>query len=463
MSKSLITEPLGLYGWSSLEPVILAALASESPMLLIGKHGSAKSFILERLAESLKMEFRCYNASLINYDDLVGIPIPVNNNTSLSYISNPTSIWDAEVVFIDELNRTKPELQNKLFPIIYDKRVQGINLNKLKFRWAAMNPPSNDEDDDSFSYIGAMPLDPALADRFPFIIEVPTWEDLNDEDKKRMLDDSHLGKHDFPVDIHELINKTKGEYKTLLDTERESISKYIITLMELLKNSFGYFSARRATMLEDSLFYLYAASKVIDEHFDVETMFHSVAYLHIQNTLPNIANEKIDRTLLMNICQQALKLSKLDDSIEKSILLTSDPIERLKMLIKSKSMVNIDVANDTITVSLSEIKNEKQRRAMALFVYMAFRDNRKVHAAVMETLANEIRPIFEVKDHSSMETLPDKKCADTVVAVLNDVKEGVFKKYFNNYLCSFLPNKYRNEDEVRSAATFFTKTWEELK
>ena len=45
MNKSLITEPLGLFGWSHLEPIILAALASESPMLLIGKHGSAKSFL----------------------------------------------------------------------------------------------------------------------------------------------------------------------------------------------------------------------------------------------------------------------------------------------------------------------------------------------------------------------------------------------------------------------------------
>ncbi len=464
MNKSLITEPLGLYGWSSLQPVILAALASESPMLLIGKHGCAKSFILERLAESLKMEFRCYNASLINYDYLVGIPVPVNNNTSLSYISNPTSIWDAEVVFIDELNRTKPELQNKLFPIIYDKRVQGINLNKLKFRWAAMNPPSNDDDDEnSFSYIGAMPLDPALADRFPFVIEVPTWEDLNDEDKKRMLDDNHLGKHDFPVDIRKLIDKTKERYQALLQTERKSISRYVITLMELLKNSFGYFSARRATMLEDSLLYLYAASEVIDEYFGTDAAFCNVAYLHIQNTLPNIANEKIDRTLLMNICQQALRLSKMDDSIDKNILLIHDPIERLKTLIKNKSGVKDDVVNDAITVSLSEIKNDKQRRAMALFVYMAFRDKGKIYAAVMETLANEIRAIFEIKEHSSLEYLTDKKCADEVVAVMHEFKGNeVFIKYLSNYLCSFLPNKYQDPNEVRASAHFFTETWEEL-
>ena len=464
MNKSLITEPLGLFGWSRLEPVILAALASESPMLLIGKHGSAKSFILERLAEALNMEYRCYNASLINYDDLVGIPIPINNNTSLSYISNPNSIWDSEVVFIDEINRTKPELQNKLFPIIYDKRVQGINLKKLKYRWAAMNPPSKDEDDeDELSYIGAMPLDPALADRFPFIVEVPTWDDLNDADKRNMLFDSHLGKHDFPVDIHELIKKTKDYYQVILETSEESISKYILTLMELLKNSFGYFSTRRATMLQDSLLYLYAASKTLNEYCNLETSFHDVAYLHIQNTIPNSVNTVVDKCLLINICQRALKLAALDDSIEKDILLISDPVERLKVMIKNKQIIGADVLNDAITASLSEISNPKIRRAMALFIYLSFRTNRHIYAAVMETLANEIRPILETKDHKSMEVLRKKKCADEVVSLIHSVSfDKKYRKYLNNYLCSYLPDKYSDADEPRALFTFFIKTWEEL-
>ena len=460
MNNSKITEPLGLFGWSHLEPVILAALASESPMLLIGKHGSAKSFILERLAESLNLEFRCYNASLINYDDLVGIPVPINNNTSLSYISNPNSIWDAEVVFIDELNRTKPELQNKLFPIIYDKRVQGTNLTKLKYRWAAMNPPSKDEDDeDSLSYLGAMPLDPALADRFPFIIEVPTWDDLNDKDKKNMLLDNHLGRHEFPVDIHELINKTKEAYNLLLEKSEETVSKYILTLMELLKNSFGYISARRATMLEDTLLYLLAAAQVLTG----EDSLSKVAYLHIQNTLPNLANEAIDKTLLINICQQALKLAKLGDSVEKDILLIGDPIERLKMLIKSKSTVDTNIVNDVITSSISEIGDSKIRRAMALFTYLSFRSNRNIHAAVMETLANEIRPVLEVKNHRSLEVLSKKKCADAVVALMNNVSHSSsYYSYLNNYLYSFLPKDYINEQEPEKIFTFFIKTWEEL-
>ena len=81
--RQQLSKPLGLEGWEALDPIILAALASEEPLLLIGKHGTAKSFLLERLARALDLEFRFYNASLVNYDDLVGFPIPDKTNSSL--------------------------------------------------------------------------------------------------------------------------------------------------------------------------------------------------------------------------------------------------------------------------------------------------------------------------------------------------------------------------------------------
>ena len=176
---SLLTRPLGLLGWESLEPVLLAALTTRDPLLLNGRHGTGKSFLLERLAQALGLVYRFYNASLINYDDLVGIPVPDETQSSLRYITTPTAIWDAEVVFVDELNRTRPDLQNKLFPIIHERRVQGVELEKLRYRWAAMNPATNGEHDEQEAYLGTEPLDPALADRFGFLIEVPDWSDLS--------------------------------------------------------------------------------------------------------------------------------------------------------------------------------------------------------------------------------------------------------------------------------------------
>jgi MoxR-like ATPase len=198
---SLFTQPLGLEGWAAYEPVLIAALASGEPLLLIGAHGSAKSFLLERLAQSLGLEYRFYNASLINYDDLVGFPIPDEERKSLRYISTPSAIWDAQVVFFDEINRTRPELQNKLFPIIHERRVQGIKLDRLIYRWSAMNPPPSVDgmDDTQDIYLGAEPLDPALADRFAFLIEVPTWQHLTDVQKRAVFRDQFRGEHDFPV------------------------------------------------------------------------------------------------------------------------------------------------------------------------------------------------------------------------------------------------------------------------
>ena len=209
---SLLTQPLGLEGWIPYEAVLLAALASEVPLLLIGPHGSAKSFLLEKLAQTLGLEYRFYNASLINYDDLVlGIPIPSDDRKSLQYISTPSAIWDAEVVFFDEINRTRPELQNKLFPIIHERRVQGISLEKLRYRWSAMNPPpSIDGDDESIDvYFGTEPLDPALADRFAFLIEVPGWQNLSEEEKRRIFRDQFTGAHDFPLPLPEVVSLAK--------------------------------------------------------------------------------------------------------------------------------------------------------------------------------------------------------------------------------------------------------------
>ena len=100
---------------------------------------------------------------------------------------------------------------------------------------------------------------------------------------------------------------------------------------------------------------------------------------------------------------------------------------------------------------------------MALFIYLSFRTNRNIHAAVMETLANEIRPVLETKSHTSMEVLSKKKCADAVVSLMYSVpSDKKYRKYLNNYLCSYLPDQYLTEDEPKSLFAFFVNTWEEL-
>jgi MoxR-like ATPase len=171
---SLLSQ-LGIVGMEAVEPAILAALINADPLLLIGPHGVGKSYLLNRLAAALGLSHRHYNASLLSFDDLVGYPLP-NAAGALDYIQTPASIWGAQAVFLDEISRCRPEVQNKLFSIVHERRVQGLPLPDLEHRWSAMNPPASG--DDSTIYSGSEPLDAALADRFSFVIEIPDWQQL---------------------------------------------------------------------------------------------------------------------------------------------------------------------------------------------------------------------------------------------------------------------------------------------
>ena len=179
-----LLDGLGLVGLGEIEPVVIAAVAAELPILLVGPHGTGKSLLLTRIAEALGLAWRHYNASLLSYDDLVGYPVP-DGHGGLDWLRTPATIWDAEAVFLDEINRCRPELQNKLFPIVHERRVQGIELTRLRHRWSAMNPVDEDAADDA--YLGADPLDAALADRFAFIVPMPDWRALAPAEQERLL------------------------------------------------------------------------------------------------------------------------------------------------------------------------------------------------------------------------------------------------------------------------------------
>ena len=176
---------LGAYGFEPQEPIVLAALVSADPLLLIGRSGTGKTFLLNSISDALGLEHRHYNASLISFDDLVGFPYPDEAKTSVRFLETPATIWGAESVLVDEISRCKPEHQNRLFSLVHERRIQGLALTKLRFRWAAMNPCTTDQSAGE-EYLGSEPLDPALADRFAVILDVGDWDALSDENRRRV-------------------------------------------------------------------------------------------------------------------------------------------------------------------------------------------------------------------------------------------------------------------------------------
>ena len=251
---------IGAYGFRKVQVALLAALVTEDPLLLIGRAGTGKTYLLNSISEALGLEHRHYNASLIAFDDLVGFPWPDDAREGIRFLETPATVWGAESVLVDEISRCKPEHQNRLFSLVHERRVQGIALGKLRYRWAAMNPAGADQE--GGEYLGSEPLDPALADRFAIVVEVGDWTDLSEAEQRLVA--SPAGEGARSADGGALradVACWRAAFLARLDDCPEQIVEYARIVTTELGSAGLRLSPRRARLIARSLL----AASVIED------------------------------------------------------------------------------------------------------------------------------------------------------------------------------------------------------
>ena len=318
-TKPRLLEGLGLIGLDDIEPVVIAAAAAQLPMLLVGPHGTGKSLLLTRAAEALGLTWRHYNASLLSFDDLVGYPVP-DGVGGLAYLRTPATIWDADAVFLDEINRCRPDLQNKLFPIVHERRVQGIELDRLVHRWAAMNPVDQSAVEDP--YLGAEPLDAALADRFAFIVPMPDWRALTPRDQERLLLSDLQAIEPAGADrFREAVVATRERYLEAIAHPEPSSAVYVRHALRLLDAAELRCSARRGTTLVRTIAAVRATGLVSND---------AAAYLALRLGLPQRASggEIHERKILAAHREAIDAASAPDDDPIRNLRTIADPLDR---------------------------------------------------------------------------------------------------------------------------------------
>jgi len=269
---------LGVYGFDPVEPLILAALVTEDPLLLIGPSGTGKTFLLNTLSEALGLEHRHYNASLISFDDLVGFPYPDKAGAGVRFLQTPATVWGAKSVLIDEISRCKPEHQNRLFSLVCERRIQGIPLPDLIYRWAAMNPCSSDQGG-AGDYAGSEALDPALADRFALFIEAPDWAGLSEAE--RLLVAAPGGEGLITNDggaLRQDVESWKRSFDAGVAECPDDVIRYVTTAVSALNSAGIRVSPRRSRFMTRSLF---AASVVTGR------LSEGLCRLLLQSSLPH--------------------------------------------------------------------------------------------------------------------------------------------------------------------------------
>ena len=382
MSRPVL-QTLGIHGLDELEPIILAALAGESTLLLIGEHGSGKSMLLERIAIALDLQWRHYNTSLLSFDDLVGYPLP-DTTGKLQFVKTPAAIWGAQAVFFDEISRARPDVQNKVFPIIHERRVQGIDLDGLTYRWAAMNPPSDDGDSD---YVGSEPLDVALADRFAFHVTIPAWRSLPETVQKNILADDTAAKP-LPA-LGERLSSIQQHADAVVASLGEVIANYTIRIASGLAYGHQSISARRAVMITKNIALVHAAIHGHHAPNQSGAALAKSSWLALRNSLPWSASaQSIDVIKLLALHREVSIIAYAgNDDGRAHVLQEKDPIKRIELALKLPQL-GIEERGALIMDSITTLISESPGAAYACgWWVVSQRQHEALPPAVTEELA----------------------------------------------------------------------------
>ena len=147
---------------------IIDMTPAEQAILLEGIHGVGKSQCVETYitSEGYRMVV-LFLGQMADAGDLTGLPDrELNKETGLVHtVFRPPFWWPKDdeekfILFLEEMNRGKPELRQCIMDMVLNRKLMGRPLPKNCKLVGAMNPLSDD------GYYQVDELDPALLDRF---------------------------------------------------------------------------------------------------------------------------------------------------------------------------------------------------------------------------------------------------------------------------------------------------------
>jgi len=157
----------------------LLAMPPDQSLLIVSPHGMGKSSLVRQAAQQLGIGFYDVRLSQCEVGDIKGLPF-LNEDTRTTEFFKPRW-WPRDpnskgYLFFDELNRANDEVQQSVFEIVLDRRLDG---DPLPEGWRVVVAINGDE------RYQVSELDPALFDRFyvvdfhPTVSEWLTWAEEN--------------------------------------------------------------------------------------------------------------------------------------------------------------------------------------------------------------------------------------------------------------------------------------------
>ncbi len=205
------------------------------------------------------------------------------------------------------------------------EEIQGVALDALRFRWAATNPPPEASEVSDDLYEGVERLDPALADRFSYVVRLPGFNDLSDADRSDII--RGIGDRitpDAAVRLREAVETTRSLIPTVRRHIEDPTVSYLLALAPRLTSANVTIGGRRAATLARNLIAVWAARLVLGRETGEAAFISGVLA-----SVPDIVRRHVPRSTLLAAHKSAWAVGALPKTDPREILASVlDPVER---------------------------------------------------------------------------------------------------------------------------------------
>jgi len=476
-------DAIDIYGWDKTrEDMVLAALIANLNTLVMGDKGMGKTLLGLRLAEALDVgsrelglggvESTKVDGHSANEEDLVGYPLPPDEEEMIEARNNddpiemttalsPNTVAHSEFIVIDEATRIQHHMQSRFLGLMEEGIVDGRKLD-VEHIFGAANP---------ISYAGTEVMDEALADRWEFIIPAPEYEEMDAEDRQKIVQTRPNGTHDTPPDpeasarLVEFIQEGRKAFESALENNFARVTQYVDNVAclvnrglkgkttaddpDLEANTDDYtttapLGARRNSIIMNNIFALFAVSLVRGEEENIArcgeiALKHSLVHaLHGDEPIPTETLQVAHET------HEGLLQSK-EERVISLIENKEGPIERAAMAFRLRARTEdvswyVQEAHDNLRQGDDDIR----RHAFSYVLYNRLQNGDEglhdlLNQRVMDIIVSDVKDILDAANSFSLNE-------DSVHPEMGGISE--FQKLVTEY------NKKKKSPRGRAAIAF---------
>lgn len=371
-------------GRDDIIDAMVLGLASNQHILLLGKHGEAKSYLAEHLAKATGLKYfytQMHQETIVK--DIVGLLDPLKYREGKLDIIK-TKFWDSEILFIDEIMRGRTEALDFLLEVMVERRTSKTLLGETKLPIVSLIATSNPLTEQ----YNTERMDLALKDRFFAIINLDHLieSDLNHGHIKTILINEMEKVDNVGFTREELVSFAKESKKVDIDVD---------TVIEIFANAnmrgFPFSTRFIKTFKEICQGFALLDGRVKtkrDDYFEVGLIMLQNRYDGLKkNMIEDIIDEAVLKQEYSDVIIKVREISEIqkedvDVFVEKAIDLIEetkedfpqmpqrlkDRIDNLISLLEDKIRLNIDDEKIVNWKKISKLDTERFKPLIQQFI-----------------------------------------------------------------------------------------------